>query len=146
MATATNDSHPCVSLFQVSKKYLLGETEIHALRGLSFEIKRGAFTALVGSSGSGKSTLLNIIGCIDEPDSGKILLDGVDVTLLSEKERSKLRNEKIGFVFQSFNLIPVLTAYENVELPLLIHPKLRFLYFARPRRMSLGRCEYAHAI
>ena len=109
-----------VQLRNIQKKYRLGETEVHALRGLSFDVKKGDFTAVVGASGSGKSTLLNIIGCIDDPDTGEVIFDDVNVGQLSDVEKSILRNQKIGFIFQSFNLIPVLTVYENIELPLLI--------------------------
>jgi putative ABC transport system ATP-binding protein len=111
-----------VSLSKLVKTYRLGETTVPALRGVNLDLKRGEFTAVVGASGSGKSTLLNIIGCIDDPDDGKVLIDGVDVTKLADDEKSRLRNRKIGFIFQSFNLIPVLSVYENVELPLVINP------------------------
>ena len=112
---------PLISVTDLHKAYTLGETTVHALRGASLELHRGEFTALVGPSGSGKSTLLHMIGCIDQPDRGSVVLDGHDVSHLSDDEQSRLRNEKIGFIFQSFNLVPVLSVYENVELPLLIH-------------------------
>ena len=114
-----------VSLNQVHKSYALGETRVHALRGVDLQLHRGEFTALVGPSGSGKSTLLNILGCIDEPDSGTVLFDGTDAGKLSDDARSRLRNHKVGFIFQSFNLVPVLDVHENIELPLLIHPDLK---------------------
>ena len=110
-----------VRLEGVVKTYQLGETTVRALRGIDLSLNRGEFTAVVGASGSGKSTLLNMIGCIDEPTSGKIILDGIDVHSLDDNSKSDLRNRKIGFIFQSFNLIPVLDVYENVELPLLIN-------------------------
>lgn len=113
---------PFVSLVDVHKSYRLGETDVRALRGASLELHRGEFTALIGPSGSGKSTMLNMVGCIDEPDRGTVLIEGSDTSHLSDDARARLRNEKIGFIFQSFNLIPVLTVDENVELPLLIHP------------------------
>ncbi len=113
-----------IRLDAVHKTYRLGETTVPALRGASLELRRGEFTALVGPSGSGKSTLLNMIGCIDEPDQGAVLVEGRDVAHLSDDERSQLRNEKIGFIFQSFNLVPVLDVYENVELPLLINDRI----------------------
>lgn len=113
-----------VSIKNIHKEYLLGETRVHAIRGISMDIEKGEFTALIGSSGSGKSTLLNLIGCLDSADKGSIFLDGIDVSNLSEIACSRLRNEKIGFIFQSFNLVPVLNVYENVELPLLIHSKI----------------------
>ncbi len=115
---------PFVSLIDVHKRYRLGETLVHALRGATLDLHRGEFTALVGPSGSGKSTLLNMVGCIDEPDRGRVVLDGRDVAHLTDDDRARLRNEKIGFIFQSFNLVPVLNVYENVELPLLIHPRI----------------------
>ncbi|MCC7034074.1 MAG: ABC transporter ATP-binding protein [Acidobacteria bacterium] len=117
-------STPFVSLIDVHKSYRLGDTRVHALRGASLDLRPGEFTALVGPSGSGKSTLLNMVGCIDEPDRGSVLLDGADVAHLPDDGRARLRNEKIGFIFQSFNLVPVLDVYENVELPLLIQPRL----------------------
>ncbi len=113
---------PVVSLVDLHKSYRLGETQVQALQGASLDLHPGEFTALVGPSGSGKSTLLNMAGCIDQPDRGQVLLAGRDVSRLSDDERSRLRNRKIGFIFQSFNLIPVLDVVENVELPLLIQP------------------------
>jgi putative ABC transport system ATP-binding protein len=113
-----------ITVRDVHKAYRLGETMVPALRGATLELRRGEFTALVGPSGSGKSTLLNMIGCIDEPDAGAVLVEGRDVAHLSDDERSRLRNEKIGFIFQSFNLVPVLDIYENVELPLLINERI----------------------
>lgn len=113
---------PFISLIDVHKTYKLGDTQVHALRGASLELHRGEFTALVGPSGSGKSTMLNMAGCIDQPDKGSVMLEGRDVSRLSDDDRSRLRNQKIGFIFQSFNLVPVLTVYENVELPLLVTP------------------------
>jgi len=115
---------PFISLRGVQKQYRLGEVLVHAVCGVDLELSQGEFTALVGPSGSGKTTLLNLIGCIDEPDSGSIWVDGVDVSKLGEKALSRFRNQKIGFVFQSFNLVPVLTVYENVELPLLINDQV----------------------
>jgi putative ABC transport system ATP-binding protein len=113
-----------IRLENVHKTYRLGDTLVPALRGATLELRRGEFTALVGPSGSGKSTLLNMVGCIDEPDEGAVLVEGSDVAHLSDDERSRLRNERIGFIFQSFNLIPVLDVYENVELPLLINDRI----------------------
>jgi len=115
---------PFVSLADVHKTYRLGETLVPALRGVTLDLHQGEFTALVGPSGSGKSTLLNMVGCIDEPDRGSVLVEGRDVAHLSDDERSRLRNQKIGVIFQSFNLVPVLDVYENVELPLLINARV----------------------
>jgi putative ABC transport system ATP-binding protein len=113
--------HPIIELKNVVKTYRLGETTVPALRGLNFRLEAGAFSALVGSSGSGKSTLLNLVGCIDVPDEGQVLFDGQEVNSLSEDQKAALRSEKIGFIFQNFNLMPVLNVAENVELPLSLH-------------------------
>src|SRR5512139_1119636 len=103
----------------LSKVYKMGEVEVHALNGLSMKIACGEVVAIMGQSGSGKSTLMNIIGCLDRPTSGQYLLDGIDVSHLSKDERADIRNQKIGFVFQGFNLLRRTTALENVELPLI---------------------------
>ena len=108
----------------VFKSYKLGETTVQALRGLNVDIAKGEFTALVGASGSGKTTLLNLVGTLDSPDSGAIWIDGVDVVTLDENQKSDFRNRKIGFVFQSFNLLPVLNVLENVELPMIVNREL----------------------
>ncbi len=120
----TTTSNVLAHLRNVQKRYKLGDTEVHALRGLNLDVLKGDFTALVGASGSGKSTLLNIIGCIDEPDSGEIFFENINVQKLSETQKSTLRNRKIGFIFQSFNLVPVLNVFENIELPLLIQKEI----------------------
>jgi len=109
-----------IRLENVTRTYHLGETLVAAVRGVTLELRRGELTALVGPSGSGKSTILNLVGCVDAPDSGRVLVEGVDVAGLSDDDRSRLRNRKIGFIFQSFNLVPVLDARENVELPLML--------------------------
>jgi putative ABC transport system ATP-binding protein len=109
---------PVLRIDRVTKTYDLGAVQVHALRGVSIDIERGDFVAIMGASGSGKSTLMNIIGCLDAPSTGRYLLDGVDVRGLDEYELAQIRNRKIGFVFQSFNLIPRTTAAANVELPL----------------------------
>jgi putative ABC transport system ATP-binding protein len=113
-----------IRLENVHKRYRLGETTVHALRGLSLELRRGEFTALVGPSGSGKSTLLNLVGCIDTADEGRVLVEGTDVSTFSDDQKSQMRNQKIGFIFQSFNLVPVLDVFENIELPLLINERI----------------------
>jgi putative ABC transport system ATP-binding protein len=115
----TDVSPPSViSLKDVHKIYSTGEIEVHALRGVSLEVKRGEFVAVMGPSGSGKSTMMNLIGCLDRPTSGTYILDGIDVSTMSKNQRADTRNTKIGFVFQSFNLIPRTSALANVELPL----------------------------
>jgi putative ABC transport system ATP-binding protein len=107
-----------VSLVDVHKTYRTGEMEVHAVRGVSIEIRRGEFVALMGASGSGKSTLMNILGCLDRPTTGHYILDGADVSGLDRDRLADIRNRKIGFVFQNFNLLGRTSARENVELPL----------------------------
>jgi len=109
-----------VSIERVTKRYAMDHSFVTALDDASFEIERGEFLAIAGPSGSGKSTLLNLIGCLDSPSRGRIVLDGVDTTRLRPVAAAALRRDKLGFVFQSFNLIPVFTAAENVEYPLLL--------------------------
>lgn len=124
----------------------MGRTVVKALRGVSLEIARGEFLCIAGPSGSGKTTLLNLIGCLDKPTSGRILIEGQDVSTLSPKELAWVRRRRLGFVFQTFNLVPVLTAYENIELPLLL---LGIGAAERRRRVyalleALGISELAH--
>lgn len=109
-----------VSVEEVSRRFPLDHSEVRALDDASLRVERGEFLAIAGPSGSGKSTLLNLMGCIDKPTSGRIVLDGEDTSKLSPAQLSAFRREKIGFVFQTFNLIPVFTACENVEFPLLV--------------------------
>src|SRR6266571_3197248 len=110
---------PVISVEALHKYYDLGETRVHALRGVSLEVDAGGFVAIMGASGSGKSTLMNILGCLDRPSSGRYLLEGVDVSGLDKPALAAIRNKKIGFVFQGFNLLGRTTALENTELPTL---------------------------
>jgi putative ABC transport system ATP-binding protein len=108
-----------IQVHDLHKIYHLGETQVHALRGVSLEIRRGEFVSIMGASGSGKSTFMNILGCLDKPSSGKYLLEGTDVSGLEKRQLAGIRNRKIGFVFQGFNLLARTTALENTELPTL---------------------------
>jgi putative ABC transport system ATP-binding protein len=110
---------PVIRVEDVHKYYELGETRVHALRGVSLEIERGEFVAIMGASGSGKSTFMNMLGCLDRPSSGRYLLEGIDVSEHDKKSLALIRNQKIGFVFQGFNLLARTTALENTELPTL---------------------------
>ena len=108
-----------IELQNIKRNFQVGDETVHALRGVSFTIREGEFVTIMGTSGSGKSTLLNTLGCLDTPTSGESLLDGISVRTMSKPQRAVLRNRKIGFVFQSYNLLPKTTAVENVELPLM---------------------------
>ena len=112
-----------IQLENVKKDYFLGKTVVHAVKGVSFSIGEGDFLSIIAPSGSGKTTLLNMIGCIDIPTEGKIKVDGKDITKMNDKQLTNLRLYKIGFIFQTFNLVPVLNALENVEFPLLLMGK-----------------------
>jgi putative ABC transport system ATP-binding protein len=112
-------THPVIQLSHVHKIYHMGDVEVHALRGISLTVNQGEFVAIMGASGSGKSTTMNIIGCLDRPTRGTYILDDQDVSELSKDERADIRNRKIGFVFQGFNLLSRTSALENVELPML---------------------------
>ena len=111
-----------IKLEDIRRDFVVGDETVHALRGVSFTITEGEFVTIVGTSGSGKSTLLNILGCLDTPTSGEYYLDGVSVRTMDKNERATLRNRKIGFVFQNYNLLAKTTAIENVELPLMYNP------------------------
>jgi putative ABC transport system ATP-binding protein len=114
-----------IKLEEVHKVYHTGEVDVHAVRGVSLEIKRGEFVAIMGASGSGKSTLMNIIGCLDRATGGRYLLDNTDVSQLNRDELADIRNQKIGFIFQGFNLLSRTSALENVELPMLyVHRRI----------------------
>lgn len=114
-----DDKKVVIELQNVKREFLVGDEMVHALRGVSFKIFEGEFVTIMGKSGSGKSTLLNQLGCLDTPSSGEYLLDGVSVRTMSKPQRAVLRNRKIGFIFQNYNLLPKTTSIENVELPLM---------------------------
>lgn len=121
-----------IRLENIKRDFRVGEETVHALRGVSFTIREGEFVTIMGTSGSGKSTLLNTLGCLDTPTTGEYYLDGVSVRTMGKNARATLRNRKIGFVFQNYNLLPKTTAVENVELPLMYNPS----YGAAARRQK----------
>ena len=113
-----------IELDNVRRNFMVGDEVVHALKGVSFKIYEGEFVTIMGKSGSGKSTLLNQLGCLDTPSSGEYYLDGVSVRKMSRNDRAILRNRKIGFIFQNYNLLPKTTSVENVELPLMYNPSV----------------------
>ena len=119
-----NDKKVVIELDNVKRVFMVGDEVVHALRGVSFKIYEGEFVTIMGKSGSGKSTLLNQLGCLDTPSSGEYYLDGVSVRKMSRSQRATLRNRKIGFIFQNYNLLPKTTSVENVELPLMYNPEV----------------------
>ena len=128
--SASSNSHYVVETQDLRKELKMGQVTVHALRGVTMKVKPAEFLSIIGPSGSGKSTLLGLIGGLDIPTEGKVYLDGVDITELTERALTRVRNEKIGFVFQFFNLIPTLTALENVALP---------IQFARNRQFNANK-------
>jgi putative ABC transport system ATP-binding protein len=125
-----------LELHEIKREFRMGSETVRALKGVSFDVVKGEFLTIMGSSGSGKTTLLNTLGCLDKPSDGTYLLDGVDVRKLGRNELARLRNEKIGFVFQAYNLLPRTSALENVELPLLYNPALS----AKERKERAIKC------
>ena len=120
----TENRKTVIELQDVKRDFIVGNETVHALRGVSFKIHEGEFVTIMGQSGSGKSTLLNQLGCLDTPTSGEYLLDGISVRTMSRSQRAVLRNRKIGFIFQNYNLLPKTTSVENVELPLMYNAEV----------------------
>lgn len=132
-----------ITLKDVSKTYYIGEEVVHALEHANMEINEGEFVSIIGPSGSGKSTMMNIIGCLDTADEGEYILDGISIEQYTETELARIRNHKIGFIFQNFNLLPKLTAEENVELPL-IYQGISHIERKKRVKEALERVELAH--
>ena len=133
-----------IEIRDVTKTYQMGEVEVQALRGVSLNVRKGEWVAIIGPSGSGKSTLMNIIGCLDTPTSGSYVLDGLDVSKLSDDEQANIRNQKIGFVFQTFNLLPRTSALDQVELPMIYAGVTNRNARAREALESVGLGDRVH--
>ncbi|MFA4858241.1 MAG: ABC transporter ATP-binding protein [Candidatus Margulisiibacteriota bacterium] len=129
---------PIVKAENLKKNYALGKVTVEAVRGISFDVQKGEFAAIIGPSGCGKSTLMHLVGCLDRPTSGKIYIDGTDVSTLSDNELAAIRNKKIGFVFQAYNLLPRLNAIENIELPLI------YMGIPAPQRKKMAEAALDH--
>jgi len=127
---------PVIQLDEIAKTYKSGDVEVHAVRGVSLQVQAGEFVAIMGASGSGKSTMMNILGCLDRPTQGKYLLDGIDVSTLGRDQRADIRNQKIGFIFQGFNLLSRTSALENVELPMMYGQTQPAAHLLRERAMK----------
>src|SRR5688500_5560144 len=138
------ESRPVIQLDHIHKTYTMGDVDVHALRGVSLTIREGEFVAIMGASGSGKSTTMNIIGCLDRPTRGTYILDGEDVSQMSKDERADIRCQKIGFVFQGFNLLSRTSALDNVELPI-IYICVDAMNSHQRAMMSLSEIEIAGA-
>lgn len=134
-----------IELKEVSKIYTIGEEQVYALNHANMKIREGEFVSIIGPSGSGKSTMMNIIGCLDVADEGEYILDGISIEQYSERELAKIRNRKLGFIFQNFNLLPKLTTEENVELPLL-YQGVKASERRRRVREALERVELSHRL
>jgi putative ABC transport system ATP-binding protein len=141
---SSNGKKTVILIRDMTKVYLMGEYEVRALNGVSVEIQEGEFVAIMGPSGSGKSTMMNMLGALDQPTSGSYLLDGIDVSALSDNELADIRNRKIGFVFQSFNLLPRMPAIQQVELPLIYAAKSQRAERARQALELVGLGDRTH--
>jgi putative ABC transport system ATP-binding protein len=138
-----NNQPVIIDIANICRDFIVGAETVHALRGVTFSIKEGEFVTIMGKSGSGKSTLLNILGCLDTPTEGSYLLDGISVQKMNKDQRARIRNTKIGFVFQSYNLLANTTAVENVELPLMYNPGISSSLRRQKAIDALERVELA---